>query len=276
MFFRPYRCGNYESVVIEQPRAQMYSIGINANCRFDNVTLQVSLVRPTTMDPSVKYRWKYDPFPECPVCTTEAITFTRKVVCEARGSAWFKEGGLESDTVCTARQSHCTGVMPPTTYQCPVGCQVDTLELDKAVEISGDQWSWRFFRILVDKNSSLSIYLAGGEGDGDLYLLSAGQQERPELPTVEKFTWRSTAAGNEDSISVLLEPGVYYLGVHGFKSYQGIRLTLRKKRAFWWRKIMHTHPTNPACTKIRRDLATCFPRATAMGATTFPLLYIQL
>ena len=102
---------------------------------------------------------------------------------------------------------------------------VDPVEMacgDEPRELRGDAGSVQLFILNVTTNMTfVSVKLAGGGGDADLYL------RRDAVPDARDFDERPFVVGNEEEIAVMQPaPGVWYFAVHGAESFENVTMSV--------------------------------------------------
>ena len=87
--------------------------------------------------------------------------------------------------------------------------------------LSGAAGSMRYWKIDVPANqTSLTITIAGGTGDADLYLQAANK------PTQQSYICRPYKNGNAETCTVTPPAaGTYWVMLHGYSAYSGVTLT---------------------------------------------------
>lgn len=88
--------------------------------------------------------------------------------------------------------------------------------------IAGARRSWNRYTVDVPANSSnLTVSIAGGTGDADLYVRFNSQ------PSTRRFDCRPFLAGNNESCSFNNpSAGTWHIGIRGFTAYSGVTLTV--------------------------------------------------
>ncbi len=86
--------------------------------------------------------------------------------------------------------------------------------------LSGDEGSWRKFRVKVPANAeNLRISIAGGTGDVDLYVRHGAE------PTTAVYDCRPYLNGNNEVCTIPVPTaGTYYIGLDGYSAYTGVTL----------------------------------------------------
>jgi hypothetical protein len=232
---RPFRCGPREAVHILNPRAGPISIGVFANCAFEQLTLRTTLVAPLALQPNLKYVWHAEPFQPCPICPIKTIFNTREVTCRAIGVGdWARTSSADE---CSADEYLCPPIAPSKQQTCLAGCLVPRLLINHNTELtSAEKGSWHFLKIVLEPdevNMRLEIGLSIGTGDADLFVLAGGDDSL--LPTLTRFTYSSVNSGNVESIEI--EPAnntVYYVGVNAYKAYEKPTILALVRPAYHW------------------------------------------
>ena len=86
--------------------------------------------------------------------------------------------------------------------------------------IAGAQNGWRYYRLSVPQgHATVEVFTSGGFGDADLYVRWGA------LPTLTAWDGRPYRAGNNEGVRMLnFPPGDWYIGLHGYNAYGGLRL----------------------------------------------------
>ncbi|MBY5980001.1 S8 family peptidase [Ferrimonas balearica] len=88
--------------------------------------------------------------------------------------------------------------------------------------LNGARRSWQYFSVEVpDGASNLTISLAGGSGDADLYVRYGSN------PTRNSYDCRPYLNGNNETCSgANPTAGTWYIGIYGYRAYSGATLTV--------------------------------------------------
>lgn len=85
--------------------------------------------------------------------------------------------------------------------------------------LSGASGSSAYYKLYATAGSSLTVSIAGGSGDADLYV-KAGSQ-----PTTSSYDCRPYKNGNSESCSISVsQSGFYYVMLRGYSAYSGVTL----------------------------------------------------
>lgn len=86
--------------------------------------------------------------------------------------------------------------------------------------LSGSGSSWKYFTITLPAGASgLSIKMAGGSGDADLYV------KKGSRPTTSSYDCRPYTGGNNETCTISPSgAGTYYIGISAYSSYSSVTL----------------------------------------------------
>ncbi len=89
--------------------------------------------------------------------------------------------------------------------------------------LSGAQGSWQYFTVDAPSNaSSVSVTMAGGTGDADLYVRKGAQ------PTTSSYDCRPWKNGNSESCTQSVSSAdTWHVGVRGYSAFSGVNLEIR-------------------------------------------------
>jgi xanthomonalisin len=97
--------------------------------------------------------------------------------------------------------------------------------LQNGVPVSGlaatsGNWSSTYTLVVPSGASNLSIKIAGGSGDADLFVRLGS------APTASSFTCRPYLSGNNETCSwAAPSAGTYYVRVNAYTTFSGVTLT---------------------------------------------------
>jgi hypothetical protein len=114
-----------------------------------------------------------------------------------------------------------SGVSLTANYTPPSSSGYPGLELDVG-NLSGSSGSWRNYSVTVPSDArTLVVKIAGGSGDADLYV------RKGSAPTTSSYNCRPYTSGNNETCSFSSSVGgaTWYIGIRGYTSYSGVRLT---------------------------------------------------
>lgn len=90
-------------------------------------------------------------------------------------------------------------------------------------DISANTYESKVFTVDVPAGSDgLSVVMSKGSGDADLYVKKDSQA------SVDNWDCRPYLDGNNESCSVMLGMGTYYISVRAYKTFEGVQLKITK------------------------------------------------